>query len=177
MSQINIHFVLYKGREQLVEEVVEDIQKDERLAKLNAIVFLNLKKKGRGCNGFTNLSLEEFKNIIDLCDEKKIRYGMDSCSGYNYLKLIEGKSNYQQLKEVIETCCASAFSSYTNCHAEYVPCSFLEGSAEDGWNTGIPILEYNHFSEIGNSRRIQTYRHHVLSLGGKPPCSFLKDCT
>lgn len=173
MTQINIHFVLYKGREKLARQIVDDILTDERLSKLNAIVWLNLKKKGKACHSFENLSFEEFSSLMDYCQEKKICYGMDSCSGCSFLKYIKGQSNEKQLTEMVSPCCAARQSSYISVNSEYAPCSFLQNSSEDGWTTGINVLHYDKIDKVWNHPRVRQYRKYVIEKSPAPPCSFL----
>ena len=45
LSQVNIHQLVAKEKLSQIYELIEDVQKDPRLAKLNAVVFLSLKRK------------------------------------------------------------------------------------------------------------------------------------
>ena len=46
MKQVNIHCMICKERLNFAHQLIDDIQTDERLKKLNAIVFLQYKPKG-----------------------------------------------------------------------------------------------------------------------------------
>jgi 1-acyl-sn-glycerol-3-phosphate acyltransferase len=89
---VNIHLMISKETLPFVYEVINDYQTDSRLDGMNAIVFLSLKQKGRG-EYFNKVTEDEFKNVIDICFEKNVKFGMDSCSANKFLKAIEGKEN------------------------------------------------------------------------------------
>ena len=59
LKQTNIHILVSEESYEDILETFEDIHNDSRLAKLNAIVLLNLKKKGRGV-GYHRLSDDKF---------------------------------------------------------------------------------------------------------------------
>jgi hypothetical protein len=54
LNQTNIHFMLSEQTYDKAFELMNDYLFDERLMKLNAIVFLSLKKQGRAKNNFDN---------------------------------------------------------------------------------------------------------------------------
>ena len=125
LKQVNIH--------QLVsEETYEDCLRlaklsltDKRLKKLNAIVFLALKQKGRG-ESFHVLSQEKFNKIINFCTENNISYGADSCGANKVLQAHIGTKEYDKVKTYVEPCESGLFSAYVNVHGEFFPCSFSE---------------------------------------------------
>ena len=59
MDQVNIHCMISEETYDNALDTLIDIQNDPRLGKLNAIVFLSLKKKGRG-KGHTSLSMDRY---------------------------------------------------------------------------------------------------------------------
>lgn len=66
MNQINIHCFISEETYKDAMVLLNDVKSDIRLSKLNAIVFLSLKKKGRGVK-YNTLSNDKFKTIIDKC--------------------------------------------------------------------------------------------------------------
>jgi len=138
MKQINIHKLLAKETLNSCFDLIEKIKKDERLKKLNAVVFLSLKPKGKR-NNFTQLSQGEFNKLTYKLLENKINYGFDSCSANKFLNSVKGHKNYEVFKTYIEPCESSRFSIYINVDSEVFPCSFCEDiikptSLEDFWN-------------------------------------------
>ncbi|MCK5015518.1 MAG: hypothetical protein KAS32_00440, partial [Candidatus Peribacteraceae bacterium] len=140
---------------------------DSRLEKLNAIVFLSLKKKGRG-TGYTQLSETKFKNLVDICLDKGIDFGFDSCSQLKFLKSVEDHPLYDQLKMVSEPCESARFSAYINTDGNYIPCSFCEGvlSHMDGtesWGEGIDVAGCDDFiKDIWNHPLNTLFRDKTL---------------
>ena len=63
MNQINMHFMLSRETLPYIDELINDIKNDKRLAKLNAVVFLSLKQKGRG-KSFKGCSINDFKEVV-----------------------------------------------------------------------------------------------------------------
>lgn len=174
MNQVNIHQIVHEDVYDEIMETLHDIQTDARLSKLNAIVFLQLKNKGRGI--FTKrMSQEKFKQIIDYCVAHNIRYGSDSC-GYN--KLINCFSNeYRKKVESYLVGCESLRESfYLNVNAVFSPCSFFEKEAGAGWDEGINMLEINDFfTDIWNHERAIKFRKAAKeAIGCGKGCSYFK---
>lgn len=138
----NIHLMISKETLPFVYEVIQDYQTDERLKNMNAIVFLSLKQKGRG-EHFNKISEEDFKKIVDLCLDKKIRFGMDSCSANKFLYAIKGRENFDEMSSYVENCEKLLFSLFINDQAELFPCSFME--REGNWEHGIDLTKVNDF--------------------------------
>lgn len=141
MDQINMHFVLGDFSVKLVDELIDDIKNDPRLAKLNAVVFLSLKQKGRGVK-FEGCSQEDYQNIIDKMFQENIRFGMDSCGAVKFLDAIKGRGDYKKLSQMVESCESLSTSIYIDAKGIMVPCSFMENvqwnsldyKDSDGWN-------------------------------------------
>lgn len=142
MSQINIHQLVAKSTLSQIWETLKDIQTDPRLKKLNAIVFLSLKQKGRGITQ-EPVSQEEFSKIIQYCLENGIRFGSDSCGAGKLLKSLS-QDQYDKIIQVVEPCEASKFSFYCDVDAKYYPCSFM-ANEEGDWKEGIDILKIENF--------------------------------
>jgi hypothetical protein len=160
MKQVNMHIMLSAETKSMVKETLHDIVHDKRLSGLNAIVFLSLKRKGRGSN-YTALTTEEFKEIIELAHKYKIHYGFDSCSAHKYLAAIKDFPKYDIIKLGVESCESSCQSAYINEHGEYFPCSFTEGTP--GWETGIKLSEYYTFDDVWNHPRTIEFRNKLLA--------------
>ena len=167
MKQVNIHIMLSQETLANVIETVNDYGKDERLSKLNAIVLLSLKKKGRG-KGFTPLTQEQFKSIVDLAFDKKVPIGFDSCSAHKFLKAVEGRVDYKKLEMLCEPCESTCFSSYCDVDGDFYPCSFCEGI--EGWEKGVSIKDCESFTDgVWNNERVKAFRDKLLAKGRQCP--------
>lgn len=160
MSQVNIHAMISQETFQNTLEGLEAIATDPRLSKLNAIVFLSLKTKGRG-EGFHPLTQEQFNQLIQVCKDKKIRYGFDSCSSLKYFQSLT-EEEYKKYAEYVQPCESTLESSYINVRGEFYPCSFTEGT--EGWEIGISVLDCEDFEkDIWNHPRVQEFRDRLLA--------------
>jgi radical SAM protein with 4Fe4S-binding SPASM domain len=140
------------------------MKEDPRLAKVNAIVFLSLKQKGRG-KKHEYVSQEQYKTLVTHCLDEGIRFGFDSCSAPSFLNAVVGSENYDWFKEHSEDCESTAFSSYINEKGEFFPCSFTEGWDEGGWSkeNGINVLESEHFiDEVWNNPLTVKFRNALI---------------
>ena len=165
MGQVNIHMMISEETYEQACETIVDRMIDGRLAKLNAIVFLSLKQKGRGSNHIP-LSQEKFERLMEMCLNNDISFGMDSCSAPKFLKFIEG-TKYAHLETVVEPCESSLFSAYIDVDGYYHPCSFSEGLFER-----IDVLAYQDFSEVWNHKNTLEFRKKLLS--GHRNCPLFK---
>lgn len=80
LKQINIHQVIYEENFEETLKLINLVKVDERFKELNAIVFLGLKKCGRGKTGFNIISEEKFDVIVSTAMKNNIGIGFDSCS-------------------------------------------------------------------------------------------------
>ena len=158
MKQTNIHIMISEETFDQIKETIKDIlTKDKRLNKLNAIVFLSLKKKGRG-TGFTKLTDEHFTEIVDTCLSYGIRFGFDSCSAVKFMNSIKGHENEKEILEMVEPCESSKFSAYINVNGDYFPCSFIEGTEK--WENGLDVKNCNNFiDDIWNNPKNIMFRN------------------
>ena len=139
MTQVNIHYMISNETFDAAKDLLNDRITDERLAKLNAIVFLSLKQKGRAIkNYFTSLSQERFTELVKFALGHKIGIGFDSCSAPKFLNSVKDDENYKMYETFSEPCEATLFSSYFNVEGKFFPCSFIEGTP--GWEDGIDII-------------------------------------
>jgi hypothetical protein len=160
MTQCNIHQMISKETLSQAYETIEDYHSDPRLEGMNAIVFLSLKQKGRGTN-HTPVSQEEFKQLVDLCFEKKINFGFDSCGANKFIKSIQGRENQKEMEMLAEPCESSCFSSYVDVDGKYFPCSFTPGT--EGWEEGLDVVNCKNFVEdIWNHEKTINFRERLL---------------
>lgn len=167
MTQINMHYMISQETLDNAYKTIDSIASDPRLSKLNAIVLLSLKRKGRG-TGFTPLTQDEFKSLIDYAREKKVRYGCDSCSGHKLLESLKSDpEEYKKQSLMIMPCESTCESIYCGIPingdnpVEVFPCSFCEGESE--WINGIPVTNETDFvKDIWFSERMSNFRKKLL---------------
>jgi len=162
MKQINMHIMISQETLDNVWETLRDIAitKDSRLNKLNAIVFLSLKQKGRG-SGFTALNQDQFNKICNFCFKHKIRFGFDSCSAIKFMEAIKDRPDKDKLMEMIEPCESSKFSAYISVDGKYFPCSFIEGT--DNWIDGLDVVNCKDFvNDVWNHKRNRQFRNKCI---------------
>ena len=158
MKQVNIHFMISNETFSKARSLIYDRQNDKRLFKMNAIVFLSLKKKGRAENRYTQLSQEKFSQLVNFALSTKVPIGFDSCGAFKFLKAVGNDSEYEQY---IEPCESTLFSSYFNVKGEFFPCSFMEG--ETDWEDGIKLEDVEDFSnDLWNNERVIEFRNRVI---------------
>lgn len=155
--QINIHAMLAMETYDQCFQVVRDSLTDDRLSKLNAIVFLLLKPKGNRNNLHKIASLDKYKRLIAYAMKKEVNIGFDSCSAPIFLKSIKDHKDYDKLSQYCESCESTLFSIYINVNGEVFPCSFLD----DG-NPGIDVTK-NKMSDIWNSDKIVDFRNKLIN--------------
>jgi MoaA/NifB/PqqE/SkfB family radical SAM enzyme len=139
MKQVNIHMLLSRDTYSDCMQVVKDAKEDPRLSKLNAIVFLALKPKGRGKKMKPLADEKLYARLIDKSLRCKINIGFDSCSAPMFLKYVQDtvKNADKALKEeslkwqahmeqLAEPCESYLFSIYISVDGYTFPCSFLE---------------------------------------------------
>jgi len=163
MTQINIHRLVAHETFEACMEVMQDSKEDPRLAKLNAIVFLALKPKGKR-NDFSKLGTDKYKELVDFAFENEIRVGFDSCSAPMFLESVKDRDNYKMLEQMSEPCESYLFSFYVNVEGKTTPCSFLE---ESGYEE-IDVAECNDFlKDIWNAKPVQDFRDTLLATAKK----------
>lgn len=161
ISQTNIHYVI-------AEETLEDaIQLIPTLPKkLNAIVFLQYKPKGKG-NLHSLRSIAAYRRLINVCNANGVKFGFDSCSANIVEKALDGK-----FSECIEPCESfGMFSCYINAHSVYFPCSFCEG--EKHWSEGIDMRTYS-MMDVWESEKVVRDRVTQLMTTRECPIFDLK---
>ncbi len=126
-KQINLHQLVSVETFEECKDIILKSKIDSRLEELNAIVFLSLKRKGRG-EKMTVLPQRQYKELIDLAFDVKARIGFDSCSAPKFLESVSDSKDFQQFHTMAEPCESTLFSSYINVLGKFYPCSFAEGS-------------------------------------------------
>jgi hypothetical protein len=173
MTQVNIHYMLSAERVTSAIALVDDIKNDPRLARMNAVVFLQYKPKGGNTTSFSQPSLGQFAELIAYCDKNEVRYGFDSCTAPMYLKAMEGNPNLANLEQFVEPCESGLFSSYVNVDGDFFACSFCEG--ETGWTEGISVFDYEKFVDLWRLPRLREWRETLLANGRSCPMYNLGD--
>lgn len=142
MKQINIHYMISEQTYDGAVQLLNDRLTDPRLAKLNAIVLLSLKPKGRAVkNNFTKLSQEKFNTLFEFALEHKIGVGFDSCSAQKAAAYVDANPKYEYINQYIEPCESTLYSSYINVRGEFFACSFAENEGEKG----LSVVECDDF--------------------------------
>lgn len=160
ITQCNIHCMLSEDRYDSVKELLQDRKTDPRLQGMNAIVFLSLKKKGRGAR-FNRLGETKFKELVKICFESGIAFGFDSCSYNLFEESIRGTPDYDRQIESAEPCESSIFSSYIDVTGSFFPCSFYAGNP--GWETGIDVIGCESFlKDVWLHPRVQETRNKLI---------------
>jgi len=154
-TQINIHALLCQETYDKCFKLIDDSVNEPRLKKLNAMVFLWLKPKGKRNHFHAINSLSKYKKLVDYAFKKKARIGFDSCSANAFLKTIKDRPDYKQLEMMVEPCESSLFSVYCNVDGEFFPCSFAEECT--GWKKGLK-LKKDFLKDIWNNERLISFR-------------------
>jgi len=169
LKQINIHYVISTERIKSAMQIVDDVANDPRLKKVNAIVWLQYKQKGKNpdiLHSVTNVDI--YKKLIEHCENKGVGYGFDSCSQYLFIESIKDRKNSAQLETLSDPCESLLYSLYINCKGIAYPCSFCEGAP--GWEEGIPAFECNDFVEdIWNHPKFTNWRERLLKNNRRCP--------
>lgn len=146
MKQVNIHQLVAEETFEDCMRLLNHTKTDPRLVKLNAIVFLALKQKGRGQH-FHPLAMDKYKQLIHFGLNHHVSIGCDSCSALRFFTSTEGHPDFNAFQTVVEPCESSLFSIYINVNGDVYPCSFTEGEkigAMD-WTTGLSVVEATDF--------------------------------
>lgn len=162
LKQVNIHHILSEETYDRCFSVIDDVKNDNRLSKLNAVVFLLLKPKGNR-NTLTVLNdVDKYKKLIEYGKDKRVGIGFDSCSGPLFLKATKNNKDFQMCDMLCECCESSLFSAYINTYGKFFPCSFTEG--ETGWVEGLDVLTCDDFTEeIWNHPKTIEFRKSLLN--------------
>ena len=177
LSQTNMHLMVSDKTMPFVYEVLNDIQNDQRLARLNAVVFLTYKPKGTGIGKFSSPTMDQYTELITYCLERNIRFGFDSCSAIRFMKAVEGLNlsagEKQRLKQCAEPCESDIFSGYVNVDGEFWHCSFTEDMP--GFNPVNMLTVTDFLSEVWYSENVKHFRQKLNE--GCRNCPVYKELT
>lgn len=169
LTQVNIHFMICEETYEQAFTVMLDKQTDPRLEKLNAIVLLSLKPKGRASNSnYTPLSQVKFSALVDYALKQNISIGFDSCGCHKFISAVSGRENAKELIAMSDPCESGLFSSYFNVEGKFFPCSFAEGT--EGWEDGIDVIKDD--VPVWENPRVKEWRKRLL--GCKRNCPLYK---
>ena len=158
MDQVNIHALLSQETFQSCYLTVYDREYDDRLAKLNAVIFLWLKPIGER-NKYHQLdSMLDFRNLVEFALRTGHKFGFDSCTAPNFLRAVEGSEDFERYRTMSESCESSIFSYYINVDGFGFPCSFSEAACE-----GIDVANCNDFlADVWNHPVTLKFREALL---------------
>lgn len=160
MKQVNIHQMVSTETFDQVFETLRDMQTDERLRGVNAVVMLSLKKVGRGVS-FSKLPDDKFKEIVDYALDNRIGLGFDSCSQHKFEKAVRGRPNYKELIQLSDPCESTAFSVYINVEGNMYSCSFCEKAPS--FPVGVSVVESEDFiRDVWNHEKTAAWRQNML---------------
>jgi hypothetical protein len=156
LKQVNIHQLVSVETLTQCFHLLEIAKTDPRLSKLNAIVFLSLKQRGRGIR-YHILPKEQKFDLYRKIQESGLGYGFDSCGSTHFLQYIKA-TNQLELEQFIEPCESLLFSYYINVEGRGFPCSFAENGE------GLDVLNCSDFlSEIWNHPTSVEWRNKLLN--------------
>lgn len=162
MTQINIHAMLSAETFNRVKETLEDYLTDDRLKKLNAIVILSLKKRGRG-DRYNKATQEQFQELVDFAMTHQIPIGFDSCSAGKFEESIRKYPNYKNLMVHTEPCESTLFSQYINVEGKFYSCSFCENAPS--FPEGLNVVECSDFTkDIWFNPKTVEWRNNLLNV-------------
>jgi len=126
MSQCNIHQLVSEETYTACLQVLQDMKSDPRLAKLNAVVFLMLKPKGRGESMTPLRDKAKYRALVDYALKRGLNIGFDSCSIPSFLSVTEGHPLHEQFVRDTDRCESGLFSLYIDVEGKAWPCSFSQ---------------------------------------------------
>ena len=166
LEQCNIHAVISEETYQDTLDILYDMEHDDRLKDLRALVMLSLKTKGRSFGKYHQLSQDKFEILFEKA-LKLGKSGFDSCSAEKVNIYLDKHPELEDVRDSVEPCEAGGvYSGYLSVgqlvngirEPEYFPCSFTEGT--DGWETGLTIKD-DFMKEIWFHNRTQKFGDSV----------------
>lgn len=171
MKQVNIHQIVFQDNVDKVWDVINDVKTDPRLEKLNALVLLSLKQKGKGVS-FEPLSDMEYDKIVNHVITSKMSIGFDSCFCNRFVDSARRQGILtDEILNMSEPCESfGLFSSYISASGVYYPCSFMEKSCKD-WMEGFDMLKIDNFlDEVWFSKKLNKWRDKSLKANRNCLC-------
>lgn len=175
MKQVNIHFMISQETYERAFEIMDDIKSDPRLVKLNAIVFLSLKTKGRSKGRYHQLGQEKFNKLVSYALENNIPMGFDSCSSFKFTKSVKGHSNEKEFSQLAEPCESTLYSLYIDVKGDFYPCSFST-EVENWKDNGLSVLKCDDFiKDIWFHEKTRKFSEGVIKCRNcKQSCSIFE---
>lgn len=173
MTQVNIHNMICLENFDYTMQVMNDCKNDERLKKLNALVLLSLKTKGRAENRFHPLPQDKFNELCKYALNQNISIGFDSCSSHKFFSYLNSDTSLSnefknKMKECVEPCESSCYSSYIDTFGFYYPCSFTPNTED--WKEGLNVLECDDFiNDIWGNEKTVNFRRKLISCNRDCP--------
>ena len=168
MTQVNIHALLSAETYNKCIHLLNS--NDPRIEKLNAIVFLCLKQKGRG-ESLHQVKFDDYKKLVDIALQSGKGFGFDSCSAPMFLKAVKESPDYNKYYQMSEPCESACFSAYVNVEGKFFPCSFAEGTP--GWEDGIDLLKCKNYTDFWNHPKTVAFRNKLIS---NKDCNNCRQC-
>ena len=168
MKQVNIHCLLAQETYVKCLRVLCEAKTDKRLEKLNSIVYLWLKPKGKR-NTYRQLKYsKDYEALVKMAFDYDIKIGFDSCSASTFLKAIKERKDFKRLEEFVESCESTAFSYYLNVDGIGYPCSFIEGQEN---YKGVDVLNAGDFiNDVWNAEETKKFREKLLTNKNEMNC-------
>ena len=173
MRQVNIHNMICLENFDYTIQVMKDVKEDSRLKKLNALVLLSLKPKGRAENKFHQLPQDKFNELCSYAIKENLRIGFDSCSSHKFFSYLNSDKSLtdefkNKIKECVEPCESSCYSSYIDTNGFYFPCSFTPGTED--WKEGLNVLDCEDFiTDIWQHEKTVKFRNKLISCNRDCP--------
>ena len=139
MKQVNIHSMISAETYERAFQNLMDSKTDPRLEKLNAIVLLSLKQKGRGTS-FNVIPMLNFKALVAYALVNNIPIGFDSCGANKFIEVSKDLGCYEKYLPYIEPCESCSFSQFIDVDSKFYPCSFATDVTD-----GIDVTKVNDF--------------------------------
>ena len=162
--RVNIHYVL---SEENVDEATSIVlgKQTEKLAGINAIIFLTYKPAGRGLDQYVIKAGEKLNRFIMAINEKNScfpRIGFDAC----FVPMLIRYTSVQP--EMVDCCEGGYFSVYIDNEMNVSPCSFSGG--RDSYN----LKEYDFYDIWLN--KFETFRQEHANHCKATTCRAYKLC-
>ena len=171
MKQVNIHQLISREHFHSCFTLIKKIKRDSRLKKLNAVVFLLLKPKGKRNKLHQVDSIRMYRQLINFALKSKVSIGFDSCSAPSFLQTIREHKDYEKFKQCADPCESTCFSGYINVEGRFFPCSFTEDQPE---YKGLDLLQVRDFmKEVWNGEETLKFRNRLLT---NKDCNGCRNC-
>jgi hypothetical protein len=162
LDQVNIHAMIADETFSSTLYLLDNCLFDDRLKKLNAIVMLSLKRKGRG-ETYHTLHQDKFDVLCDYAMRNNIPIGFDSCSSHKFIYAIRKHPNKKQIEKYVEPCESGLFSIYCDVNGKFYPCSFCEDKMD-----GLELKD-NFYRDVWNHPQMDYFKTELLDNDRKCP--------